>query len=66
MKKIIDNELDKDLLKHQKRKKLGIILTKIALFFIPYISFLLIISFHSKRLISNSFQLGLCFPMSQF
>ena len=59
MKEIIDNELDRDLLKHQKRKKIGIILTKITLLFIPYISFLLIVSFHSKRLISNSFQLGL-------
>ena len=59
MKDINVNELDKDLLIHQKRKRIGIVLTKISIFFMPYIVFLLVISFHSKRLISNSFQLGL-------
>lgn len=50
-----DNELDRELIVHQKQKKIGIILIKMSLFFIPYIIFLLIVSFHSKRLINNSF-----------
>ena len=59
MGKMKENELENDLIIHQKRKRIGIILTKLSVFFMPYIVFLLVISLHSKRLISNGFQLGL-------
>ena len=52
----LDNELDIELKKCQKQKINGIRLIKISAFFIPYLVFLLIVSFHSNRFISNNFK----------